>query len=64
MKSQAPDLVYIACDLSDRQTLREYGRACAASHAAAETRLNRATRALRGGRHGSHRRGRLSPRAA
>jgi hypothetical protein len=60
-------MAYIACDLSDRQTLRDYGRACAARQAQAaanaETRVQRAARGLRL-RHGALRRGRLSPRTA
>lgn len=42
-----PDFAYIASDLGDRQTLRDYGRACAASHVVEEGRLRRAAHGLR-----------------
>lgn len=43
----APDFAYIASDLGDRQTLRDYGRAYAAGHIAEENRLKRAAHGLR-----------------
>jgi hypothetical protein len=42
----APEFAYIASDLGDRQTLRDFGRACAAGHATEEGPLKRAAHGL------------------
>ena len=63
MNSTATDFAYIASDVPDSVTLREYGKALAAERSTGESRLRRAVHGLHIG-HGSLRRPRPSLRLA